>query len=188
MILQAEEEKQILGQSSENANYLSTLKSVVGSKHYHQRYLSRNTVASAANLYSDIYAPTPRYSWFHHIHQSLPIQRLDGNAINGLQGRFRWHVVVHPPVPGAARWEREGLGYPAESDAIQALADVYFKTQNLWNLADQSNQFQVFKSMIYMYQTINEGYLFFAYLYFFFNFSLQRRILGNLLLQLLSLN
>lgn len=91
----------------------NSLRALLGSRHYHERYNLRHTVASAASIFSDIYAPIPRYSWFQH---SLPTP----------SAFVRFSVIAHPPIQTASRWEREGLGYPAESDPLQAIAEEFF--------------------------------------------------------------
>lgn len=105
-----EEEIKLKGTSFSKEDRLLPL---LESKHYHQRYLSRHTVAPTASIFSDIYSPIPRYSWFECME-------------NKWHQDIAWHVIAHPSVYHAARWEREGLGYPVESDPIQALADAYF--------------------------------------------------------------
>lgn len=92
------------------------------SYHYYERYQQRHSVPTAASIYSDIYAPLPRYSWFHdmamalHPHSPRPVA-------------MKWHAIAYPPLAHVHRWEREGLGYPPESDVIQAVADGYFAHQ-----------------------------------------------------------
>lgn len=93
------------------------------SHHYFQRYQQRHSVPTAASIYSDIYAPLPRYAWFRDLAAAVP-PTLPQPSVS-----MKWHAVSFPPLAHAHRWEREGLGYPSESDVIQAVADGYFAHQ-----------------------------------------------------------
>lgn len=99
--------------SSSNSNVSESLRS----SHFHQRFVSRNTFSGAAAMYSDVFAPLPRYSWPQHL--DVTHTASETASIGNLS------VICHPSVPQAQRWEREGLGYPIESDPLQAFYDCY---------------------------------------------------------------